>query len=275
MNDITPTTSPPASPAAGPALTPVATQSSAQAWLVVSGVIPPLGVIVALWLWLGRHRPRLAALAVLISLICAGLYGWIFKQTHNPATYSYSYHSMRSDILPSGYAPAVITFSRPTEFSPTDPQQQAFTKDWQHSLNGQPVGSLAAYSSYVTGKLPTVMPKLTQTAFSQPPSSSDYQSFIKPLTAFAAAQLPKSSGQVSLSTPQAFTSANIKNNAWQFNLTTQNSDIAKPLSQWTGRLLDIWGQNGQYYLMVAAINQNWQANSQIWAQILNSIKVDQ
>src|SRR6266446_1808430 len=80
---------------------------------LLSGLIPPLGLVVAIWLWLAKKLRRLAVLALVVSLVFAGLYGWLYSHYVHSSPYAYTYHSLQPSTISGGKPGTVMGFSKP------------------------------------------------------------------------------------------------------------------------------------------------------------------
>jgi hypothetical protein len=78
-------------------------------------------------------------------------------------------------------------------------------------------------------------------------------------------------------TPTKLTTPFIAKNAWQMDFTATYKKTGAHNTPFIvdGKLVFAVGKNNYYYLMLAAINYNWQSNQKIWQQAINSIKIDQ
>ena len=75
-----------------------------------------------------------------------------------------------------------------------------------------------------------------------------------------------------LSEPRKFTNANIKQNAWSFdlNITSSNSQI-KPMQ---GKLIYVLGPGTIYYFSLMVTKDNWVPNMATWQAVLDSLKLN-
>lgn len=75
-----------------------------------------------------------------------------------------------------------------------------------------------------------------------------------------------------LSEPQKFTNANIKKNAWSFDMdiTSSNSQI-KPMK---GKLVYALGDGVIYYFSLMITKDNWTSNMATWQTMLGSLKLN-
>lgn len=250
-----------------------------QWYWALAGFIPVLGLVFGIWLWFFKGLKKLAIITLLIAIVSSVVYGsFIYKNTNGnnstAKTSVFSYQNLKNDSLSAGYPETTMSYSRPSEFVSTD-NNKTYSKNYQHKLtidgSQQAIGNLSVAIAHVTGKLPTVLPPIVAKDLASSPTSEAYKSQIKPLLAYATQQMKKTATNVSLSNVKAFNSANIKDKAWQFDLSATGIYGDK----WVGKFIYTWGKNGIYYFMIAAPDANWQANQSTWQQMLDSIKIDQ
>lgn len=129
-------------------------------------------------------------------------------------------------------------------------------------------------SANISGNASHSYPKLYAQAFSSSPQSQEYKGAVQPVQAFVKSVFPSTFKDITLSQPKAFTSANVKQNTWQFDFTATDKEISYS-QNWHGKVLYLWGSHAYYYWMVAAVDNNWNSNQSVWQQMLGSIKIDQ
>jgi hypothetical protein len=83
---------------------------------------------------------------------------------------------------------------------------------------------------------------------------------------------------VKLETSQAsqFSNTSVSENASIYTVTASYTGSENlPVDHVVGELIEIKGQNGTYYLLLAAIDKTWDSSPKTWQAIKDSIKVDQ
>ncbi len=80
-----------------------------------------------------------------------------------------------------------------------------------------------------------------------------------------------------LSPPTKFTNGAIRDNAniFEFAAALPNGVTSGPIDHIVGQIIEIKGKNANYYLMISAIDENWNSSPKTWQAIKDSIKVDQ
>ncbi len=245
-------------------------------WLA-TGLIPPLGLVISWWLWFNRSLKKAAFLVLLVSIMSLASYLVIYYQHYKNQSLRYHYISLQLAGATSGAPNTTLSFKKPVEFT-TINNNSSYLINYQHKLKRRDtnvlVGLSAASSIHINGPAVLGYPSIVADALKGQVSSPEYQTVIENLLSFATSQLPKAFDNVNLSNAQSLDNTNIKNYAWQFDLTA-NDPGSKKAPKWQGKVVYLWGKNGAYYFIVATVKQNWVSNQQIWQQVFDSIKIDQ
>ena len=109
-------------------------------------------------------------------------------------------------------------------------------------------------------------------------ASFDKYSYSRDLIAklvFNEANNPSGVG-LGMSAAAKFTNGNIKSGASVYDISAAApSGSDSPVSHVVGELVEVKGKNATYYLLVVAVDENWNSSPKTWQAIKNSIKVDQ
>ena len=241
-----------------------------------------------------QNRPNASKMKSWLPLIAAILLiviiGAALLAAHNKPTGStpsqqssagnqpaYKYSTLVPAHVSAGSKGTAITFEKPVEFTPASQAAQipeSFTHKTQSGSLSVLIGDLGATSVSISGNASHSYPKLYAQAFSSSPQSQEYKGAVQPVQAFVKSVFPSTFKYITLSQPKAFTSANIKQNTWQFDFTATDKEISYS-QNWQGKVLYLWGSHAYYYWMVAAVDNNWNSNQSVWQQMLGSIKIDQ
>jgi hypothetical protein len=188
------------------------------------------------------------------------------------ATNAYHYKSL--DAYSVGAGGAGLTFSKPTEFKPLDKPAANATQDLLVHLPTPRIvpdyGQIAVLSFPFTPTADTISglnAKLTDAKSPGHQITADgFKSFMNP-------RLPITYKVSELNVFTAFTSPNIKTNAWVSDFTAISSDAKSPKLK--GKFIVLTGAKNQYFFMVENVESTWTANQSIWQQVINSIEIDQ
>ena len=256
--------------------------------LLISLLLPPIGILLMLYLLIKairtsvwRKAALLPAIAVLI-LSAAGTYGYwqLYQVWQGGKQYSYTYSKLDDFKLPSVLKGAGISFNKPTEFIQAGDSvvQEGFSaaifyqpnyatdpKTAIAYLSANSVQSaLAASSSYVE-QLSSVLNN---------PSDSRYQTMVGPVKDFLVAATD-SSFRIDIGSAKPLQTANLKNNAWEFDFFIQNDKNKTKVTPLRGKAILAVGKNSFYYFMVSSVYYNWGPSQSVWQQMIDSIKIDQ
>jgi hypothetical protein len=151
---------------------------------------------------------------------------------------------------------SAITFDKPVEFkSSLPPATKAPVADLHHTL-----GKSQDIADIVVSVVPA--------------PSANQNKDIGALKQFVSGRLVNLSPDFDTERQIELTS---KSKAWQTDFTTSpviNHGIAAfPTKK--GTALVIAGHSSNYYILIDALDRNWDSNQAVWQKIINSLKVDQ
>lgn len=255
-----------------------ASKKSAILKTIVALLIPPLGLIMALMIGMDKMRSKKTALVVSLlvaSAIGALVYltlftGLINIQLADKTKYNYQKNSSKefSTVQAAG-----ISFSKPTQFTTTAKQHDSnfSTESFAHlSSIKYPLGYIFTFSykdshandkKYVEG---------INDFMSGAVKNSYRTQYINAIKKQVFDSYPGYSAN--LGEPQKFTNANIKKNAWSFDLdvTSANPQV-KPMK---GKLVYALGDGVIYYYALMVTKDNWAPNMATWQTVLGSLKLN-
>ena len=86
-----------------------------------------------------------------------------------------------------------------------------------------------------------------------------------------------SSVGLGMSTSTKFSNNNIKSNAsvYEISATSPSGSDNSPIDHIIGQLVEVKGKRATYYLLITAVDENWNSSPKTWQAIKDSIKVDQ
>ncbi len=284
---MTPTSNPQNNNSAKPAVTSASTSSKSSSIrnlkrspilaIIVALLIPPLGLIVALVVGIKSKRPRKVPL--IITLLVASILGTIGYLTlttglinvGGSSVTKYNYQNANGDEFSTVQAGGML-FSKPSEFTATAKKsdQNYSTESFAH------FGSRNYPLSYIF-------------VFSYKDSHTNDAEYIKGINDFMSGAVKNSYSadyidaikkqvfdsypgyDATLSAPHKFTNANIKKNAWSFDLDITNADpTIKPMK---GKLVYVLGPGTIYYFSLMVTEDNWTQNITTWQTVLDSLKL--
>lgn len=231
--------------------------------------------------------PKKAAFVGLILIILAlagGSFYWQKyyspqKSNQPQQIYKYSYAKLSSYTLTGSAAGRGITFSKPVEFGgPTDTKLKgaSITLSQSSNKNNQPIttGKLGAAS--VAANTSTGAYAKSLNGIITNPQSSSYQNVLSPIKQFVAAGVGFNY-EATFDTPVVLTTSNLSANSWSIDFTAKpiNPDANPYLPNLQGKAVFAIGKKTYYYFFIAAVDYNWQANQSVFAQVINSLKIDQ
>ena len=227
-----------------------------------------------------------AIVAITTIALITGLYIAHNNKTTNPALVSYHTYDvskMNTMLVPGSKPGKGIKLSLPVGFSAfgtavnTNNQKGfiSFVKNPKDSKQTIAVARVVADSyNFSSPSMPDAdFYKQTNELFSLNPSGSDYQAGIKSLYFLAKQAFPEKSISVKIAGAKPFTNSYIRKYAWQIDMTASDSKALTPDHQ--GKILWIGGNNGFYHLLVAAADNDWNNEPNVWQAIINSVQVNQ
>ena len=254
--------------------------------------------------WQPRISWRLAAILVALILVAVGIYANANNKNSGSGKYSYRYKSLTATnikltALPKGaslppnvpaLADVTVSFKKPLEFQIATGSANTDSSKFRHQLQSQTVASLSILMYTYSGNYGKIVEPVVAASLKKSPQTKDYQSTIAPLNAYVEDNLPIVNAHdynVSLGPAQSLTTSNIKNTAWQFDVSAVKKTNAQyfkgklihkatspqPYEKWQGKLLYIWTSSHLYYILLDSIQQNWQPNVNTWQQVIDSLQV--
>lgn len=230
-----------------------------------------------------KDRKSFLTIVGILILLVGGGYA-LYKHNHPSAPKTYPYQQTFSTLANHKFAGGAdgrgITFEKPDIFATQQNvlSGQSFVQLAKSTKND---GSYIAIARLMVTTRDTLLPGTitgdylqgVARDFKADVTSSAYKETVSTIQTFAKTGFPEPTITVTLGKAQAFTNSNIKFNAWQFDLTSSDSSGATPAH--TGKVIFAIGKNTFYRFMIAATDQNWQANSASFQQVIKSIKIDQ
>ena len=227
-----------------------------------------------------------AIVVIAIIALIAGLYIAHNNKTTNPSSVSYHTYDvskMNTTLVPGSNPGKGIKFSLPVAFIgletgiKTNNQKGfvSFIKNPKDSKQTIAVARVVADSyNFSSPSMPDAdYYKQLNELFSLNPSGSDYQAGIKSFYFLAKQAFPEKSITVKIGGAKPFTNSYIHKNAWQIDVTATDSKALIPGH--TGKIIWIGGNNGFYHLLVAAADNDWNNEPNVWQAIINSVQVNQ
>ncbi len=230
----------------------------------------------------------------LVLIIVALTAALIFTHTRHKSgqsanqPYRYSYHTLDNYKLDGSKAGSGATLQKPEEFiQQAQPisihDQMIFVQSIDNNKQKIYAGSIAI-SSVPVDPAPTAsyLQNLNQAILN--PKAAGHQQLVAPLNQFVKDRLNPRFITI-FAQPRALATPTIKTNAWLADFTASDSStINSPSSSQNietlpshlkGQAVLAVGKSAYYYFMVTAVDYNWQSNSKIWPQVINSLKIDQ
>ncbi|MGH7157120.1 MAG: hypothetical protein ACREGG_03365 [Candidatus Saccharimonadales bacterium] len=250
----------------------------------LSGLVPPLGLLVAIWLALIKNRRRLATLTLLMTLAASCLYGYFIWQNAGSNNYTYRYKTLSAATITLSANPAhspiqvnapsaTVNIQKPPELLLAAGSAGTNLSHYSHQLSGQTIANFAVQNETFSGSYGKAMESWVGTNLKTNPSSTTYKAVTGTLIAYVQNFLPQGY-KINLGSPQNFTNSHIKNGAWEFTVTANKTTSPQTVYQkWQGKLLYVWTSTHSYYVLLDSIQQNWQTNQATWQQMIDSLQV--
>ncbi len=234
--------------------------------------------------FLSKLSTRLIISLVAIALAAGGFYLYRAHKNDTAQIYAYSYKKLTPYKLSGAKDGSGVSLNMPTEFtteSASKPQlsQTQFSQAMAKNDGSVVIIAHLAIASVYSGTPPSAgyLQKFSKTLTDT--TSPAYNGTIQPIKDFVNRRLPTAHYNVSFDKTAAFTSDNIKTDAWQLDFTakTKNPANERNFPPLKGKEILAVGKSTFYYFMVDAIDYNWQSksNQSIWQQVINSLKIDQ
>lgn len=232
---------------------------------------------------LPKNAAFVGLIIIILALVGGGFYWQKYYSPHKVAQpqqiYKYSYAKLSSYALTGSAAGRGIAFSKPVEFGgSTDIKSKgtSITLTQADTKNNQPIvtGRLGAASVAANG-VTSAYTKSLATIITNPQNSS-YKNILSPIKQFVAAGVG-SNYETTFDTPVVLTTSNLAANSWSIDFTAKpiSPDANPYLPDFQGKAVFAIGKKTYYYYFIAAVDYNWQANQSVFAQVINSLKIDQ
>lgn len=222
-------------------------------------------------LFSSNKRIFITAIVALIVAIAAG--GAYFLQDTKdlpppqPFT-TYTYTNFDSYSVKGASAGSGMAFLKPAQLKIQT--STAIQVEFVHTWKGNnAIGE--TYIAALSQKAPLPTDKKTLSNMQQALSNSKnqaYNRYAELINTFVKDRMPIG-WQTRFNPATTFKSTNVKN-AWEFSLTSSGKG-----GKLQGKALLVVGQKNFYYLLITSTPNNWQADSNAWQQIFNSLRVDQ
>jgi hypothetical protein len=250
--------------------------------LCLTGLVPILGLVVSLWLFIKRSR-RLALVTLLVSVLSSVGYSYIYTSTHHKTKAPVvSSNATAYKLSPTGSVDGAqtgsgATFVVPSGFRPSNTLNSSVNSAYlkQVTTNGHTItnGNVRALAIPMPAAQLTSSLALANATLSPSSASKDNKNATLQFVTFIQNSLTRDYNPV-LSAPTPLQTANIKSNAWQFDFTAAStSQTTQPTMK--GVVIYAFGKSAIYYFLVTAAQDDWTANPSTWAEVINSLKIDQ
>ncbi|MBI2589213.1 hypothetical protein HYW35_03385 [Candidatus Saccharibacteria bacterium] len=213
-------------------------------------------------------KRNLAIIAVLAGLFAITYYFLIY----NPQT-KYTYSNLGSYHLEGSITGSGVVFLKPSSFKDYKKanDQIALRQESVNSKNNQVSAAFLSAASTSEATAYTDIELLALKAnFAFP--DKNYSLVAGPIESFVKNWLP-SDWQVSLEKAKPFTNKTIKDNAWQFAISTK--DPSSKAGTYKGKAIYAIHNNNFYYFFIATAEKNWQDNQKTWQQIIDGLQINQ
>lgn len=252
-------------------------------------LLPPLGLILAVWAIYkaGKSSNKIAATLAVLGVIAviagSGFYWWVYDRQNNKTstTTTYQYTKYDDYKLAGVTKGRGLTFKKPSSFDPSIYGNNSATTasliqkvKLPNYSNLVTVGSIDIAMATPVQKIDSTYLKKANDAFNQ--QNSDYIAYQKALTNYLRTNVyPVESNTLTLSSPKAYKSDNIKSNAWLTDYTVKTTYDDGTVRDVTGQLLYAIGTKDFYYFSVSSLSDNFKANTNTWKTVFDSVKIDQ
>lgn len=238
-------------------------------WPFLGANLLVLAALVLCWVAIKNRGLAKAAPVIVAAILGVCILAFFPKHdTVDTIKYGYAGNAARFSSVQS----AGMSFSKPTEFTSTNKKsdQNYSTESFAHqSTTGYPLGFIFTFSykdSHTNDK------KYVQGVndFMSGAVKNQYRTeYINAIKKQVFDSYPGYSA--TMSEPQKFTGANIKNNAWSFDLdVTSNNPQVKPMK---GKIVYALGNGTIYYFALMVTGENWAPNMSAWQAVLGSLKL--
>lgn len=222
-------------------------------------------------------RIRITLLLVLILAAAAGVVflAWPRYQTHTERikvvnSYGYKYGALDAQRV-EGIQPSTgMNFEKPKEFRSTLADSKAPIADLSHEFGKEKirVADMVAYSQPSSND--TSQESLAKIL--SDPKNPKYAQVLLPIQQFAAQRLVNL--DISYADAQTLATPNLKH-AWKLGFTSSAKSKRGALPEKKGVIIITAGAKTNYYLLIDAINTNWDGNQAVWQKVIDSLRIDQ
>lgn len=245
-----------------------------------------------------KHRPPLsgrtwALLALFLVGVLAGSGYWYWHDNRGVKTkapgsvysYSHSYKDLVLYQLAGSQPGSGVKIEVPSEFGikPGQIDKEAQADYSQTDLGSGPlpqgfipeqVAHLGLSSLYSPSSFSADFKQAYGQAITTPQGGQG--SILGGVQTYVTERLP-AGYEVTLGDVRPLSSVNIKSDAWiiQYVAKARAGQNSSNLPDLTGEVVVALGKQTTYYIMLDAVNSNWQASQNTWQQVVDSIKVDQ
>lgn len=258
--------------------------------LILCLLLPPIGVFWLLYLfYMSVRKQDWRTKKVLVSavtvLIVTGIGALAFFEAQYyffiaPKQYHYTYTKLDDYKLgstPAGYG---INFKKPTEFVESGKPEViagASETDLYHpNKQTTPTSSMgyiiaSSVQSALAGS-PTYVKDFSDIVNN--PKDKNYSATVKGVNTFLQQSYNKLF-KIDLGPAKQLKTANIKDNAWEFDFSIQNDQNKHKITPLRGEVVLAIGKRAFYYFTASTVDYNWDANQSTWNQVIDSIQIDQ
>ena len=277
-----------------------------KAWLLalfLSLIIPIVGFILVLYLIvkivISQQKRRYALLAlIVITLTAVGNLAYIKalpilrepvdkELVEQNFTTKESYNTVSTTLV----GQTGLSFSKPSEFQSVDISASDLNKDlitgaYSHTVNLEERQELTLMSivassgggSGSVGNVPYATYAYAIEQVLQKSQGNDYEAFEQRLNLYLQSIISPHF-EITLASPKPFKNQQITTNAWTLDFTAKPKGGSSPSSERapivSGRLMVAFGTDTYYYFSVYGSTRNWHSHQQTWAEVFNSVKIDQ
>lgn len=221
-----------------------------------------------------RFNARNILVAVVVILLAIYL-GFLYNRRHN-SSLNYDYRTL-SKVSYKGNGKAAsdtsvgINISQPAEFHIATSKTPAYNAYAQRAgstiIGGSFMTSISLSSSEVQKEAAT-----QKAAFAKGPTTDRNPPISQGLLRLVQVWIPGTT--VHITGSSSLKTVNISDNAWllTFSATSTDKSIASPLK---GEIVFALGKKGEYIYTVYAFAHNWDRNTAIWKQMIDSLQLDE
>lgn len=230
-----------------------------------------------------NKRWQAVAATVVVALIVFGGYKYFnetdintVNKTPGGSSEGQKLYAQLEEYKMAASEKAGMSFKKPIEFAKNSEirETESSTSSFTHVKDGGGIGFLTASS--LNSKLASDKEYLAGiNRVMNAREGEEFQKFIAPLYTFVQ-NSTSAKFDVKIGSPAPFKNDNIRDNAWQFEITTQNKATEKDkITPVKGTLVLALGEKAFYYFGFYTVDYNWPATEDAWVEILESLKINQ